>query len=222
MKQVCIILLCLSLLTGCGRSNSSVDSTESSICTESSVPLVEQIEVHGYRCPETDMFETYALLLTNNSDKTVDIEANIVAKDGNGNLVGAQSGSARAVAPGQTAAIYGSFSDYHSTEKYEHQLVVSENQTQQSVYGAIDLEYNLTGTKVVVSATNGSKYDADDVWVSIIFLDEETPVGFRLLSMTTEDMRLPSGMTWVEEALAAPDITFDSILLGIEGTLEVD
>lgn len=222
MKRVCIILLCLLLLTGCGSSNSSVESTESSICTESSVPLVEQIEVHGYRCPETDMFETYALLLTNNSDKTVDIEANIVAKDGNGNLVGAQSDSARAVAPGQTAAVYGSFSDYHSTERYEHQLIVSENQTHQSVHGVIDLEYNLTDTKAVVSATNISEYDANAVWVSIIFLDEETPVGFRLLSMTTEDMRLPSGMTWVEEASAAPDITFDSILWGIEGTLEVD
>lgn len=179
--------------------------------------LVEKISVKEYTCMVDDSFRYYVLILSNNSDKVVEIEANMVAKDSSGDPVEAHSDSTQAVSPGQTAGIWTTFDDWERIKTLGYELQVREDQDDSSILGKVLVDIKTLSNKVVAQATNIGENPANYVWLDVVFLKNEKMVGFSEISLTNSDAQLLPGASITAEGECFSETGFDDVVIALNG-----
>lgn len=218
-----VALLTLVLLASCSSSEtgsgSKSGSTEMSIVESEPISnLADSLEIKDYSCVVSDTFAYYVAFITNNSEKTVDVEMNITAKDSDGRMVGSGTDKVFAIAQGQTSGIWTTFDDWKNIKTFDYNLDVTES-AYQSIKEAISFDYNTTADRVVVSATNNGDKDANFVWVDVVFLNSGQMIGFGEISLMNDDCILKVGETRTGEAANYSEIEFDDAILAFNGRI---
>ena len=225
-KGIALVLsLLLLLLAGCGDTSSTVtgsaDVASDGTTTETeAVSLAEQIEVTEYSYAVQDLTMYYILFLKNNADTTVRAEVNLTAKDSAGNMVGAYSDTAYAIAPGQTSCVWTSFDDPGTVETVEYTMTASEEPNYRSIFDTVTLEYNPLEDKVVVSATNNDTQDAEYVRVVAVYLSGGEAVRFSEGFIGNDDLLLPAGATLSAELDYYADVPYEDVVIAFDGRFE--
>lgn len=225
-KGIAIVLsLFLLVLAGCGDTSSTVtgsdDVSNAGTTTEPEVvSLAEQIEVTEYSYAVQDLTMYYILFLKNNADTTVRAEVNLTAKDAEGNMVGAFSETAYAIAPGQTSCVWTSFDAPEAVETVEYTMTASEETNYRSIFDTVTLEYNSLEDKVVVSATNNDTQDAEFVRAVAVYLSGGATVDFSEVFIGNDDLLLPAGATLTAELDYNADVAYDDVVIAFDGRFE--
>ena len=226
--EVLFVGVVLSLaLTACGSSTSTTNGSsnvpkpevvaETDTSSETETPaLAEQMKVDDYTCVIDDSFRYYVMFITNDSDKVVNVEANIVAKDEANTNVGAYEEGVGAIAPGQTSCIWTTFDEYDAIESFDYALTVEET-GDGSIYNDVAIEYNTTDTKVVATATNSGTDPANFVWFDVVYLKDGKMVGFSEISLMDSDNQLAAGQSITGEGECYSETGFDSVVVALNG-----
>lgn len=157
------------------KSNETTSETEESEASKeknapklSSSELLEKISVKEYTYTSSTDTNWYFMEITNNSDVTIQVETNVVAKDVDGNIVGAASGEEGAIESGYTVCIPHMF-DEVKPETYEYTISVNEEEYHTPVLSDLQYEVSDTGDKLIVSCTNNGEEPAEFVEGLVLF-----------------------------------------------------
>lgn len=235
-KRLLIPILLSALLVGCGgpytttgsaaapdsSSDSSVSSTTGSNAVaetqeEPKKDLADMMQTDFYTCNVDDSFYYTVLVVKNNSDETVHLDANFTAKDGSGNNVGAVSDDEPAIAPGQTGCIWCTVDYSTDIESFDYTLTVDKETSVKSIYDDISFEYSNTDSGCTVTATNNGNTAAKYVWARCIFFKNGEMVNFNEPILMDSDDELKPGATITAEATCYTDCGFDDVIVVLSG-----
>ena len=178
--------------------------------------LYSQLTVNEYSY-ENGIGSTYHFLaIHNNSDDTIKLDANVIAKDKDGNTVGASTPSARAIAPGQDALLTSLFSDVVGIDSYEYNLTSNVDPDHVSAYPDIKIDLSYTDTKVIVSGTNTGDEILRYPEVYVLFFLDGSLIEHNSTFLTNGDNELPPGTTIAKEVSCLDD-TYDDVMIFIRG-----
>lgn len=138
--------------------------------------LSDEMSVKVYTLPEDGSLHA-VLVVTNNSDKTVSLDANMTIKDASGNAIGAQDSDASPVEPGKKAILEAYYDDAENFDSLDYKLNVSAVADSTSLAKNIDLKINQNGKKVVLTATNNGKAPAYFLEAEALFLKDGKMIG---------------------------------------------
>ena len=169
---------------------------------------------------ENGIGSTYHFItVKNDSEVTIKLDANVIAKDKDGNTIGAYTPSARAIAPGQDALLTSLFSDVVGVASFEYSLTVNEDLDHISAYPDIQMDLSYTDTKVIVSGTNVGNDLLKFPEVTALFFLNGTLVGHNSTYLVNGDNELPSGATIAKE-ISCIDSTYDDVMIFLRGDKE--
>ena len=178
MKKLAILLLGVICLTGCGKvfANSGFDlSTEAEgqakeETENSSDNLADYLIINDYFY--YDVTGTWYLMeITNTSTVTVSVSTNVIGKDSEGNIVGADSGEDHAIEGGYTVCVPHGFSDVEVTD-VEYTLNVKEETFYKPVLSDLSYEVYESDKKVIITCTNNGDSAAEFVTGTVLFFLE--------------------------------------------------
>ena len=204
LYQITVLVLVL-LLSSCSSS-------------EPTMNLSDSLEVNEYSCVIDEQFAYSVAFVTNTSDKTVDVEIDITAKDSDGEMVGSGNDQVLAVGSGQTSGLWTTFDDWRSIDSFDYVLNVKES-SYQSIKDAVSFEHEERSDRVVISAINTGDKDADYVWVDVVFLKDGEMVNFREIMLTNSDSILPAGQTLTGEGEIYSQEGFDEAVYAYNGRI---
>lgn len=223
MKKLIAFFLCIVAsfsLCACDSSptttQGSTDVQKSETATDIKSDLAEQMKVVEYTCVVDDSFRYYVMLITNDSDKVVEVEANITAKGESNINIGAYSDGLGAIAPGQTSCIWTTFDEYDTIKSFDYALTVEET-INKPIYSDVTVDYNVTETKVVATATNNGTETASYVWFDVVYLKDGEMVGFSEISLMNADSKLTAGTSTTGEGECYSETGFDTIAVALNG-----
>lgn len=161
--------------------------------------LSEQIEVR--ECSTINSFGDayYALIVKNNSDKTVSLDVNAVAKDSDGKTVGAASSSGEAIGSGHEVCLMNYFDNISIDSTFEYTMSAKEDDYYKSVLGDLAHEDSDTGDKVVVTCTNNGDEAAQFVEGTVLFFSGDSLAGYQTNYFTDDDSELKPGASIAKE-----------------------
>lgn len=216
MKKFFSIMCCLLMvLSGCGSNLENVDNQQIE-----PIDLSGYITTEEYSCIVDDSFRYYILFVTNTSDVTVKIDANILAHDENNQQIASYSEVIHAVAPNQTSCIWTTFDEWDSITSFDYNLQVQEQSSVSAIYDKVVIEYKLTDDKIIASATNQSEEVAKFVWLNVVFLKDGKMVNFRELSLMNDDCELLPSTTLSAEGICYSENGFDDVRIALNGRIE--
>lgn len=189
----------------------SVDSWESS--TEPDIPegkddgneeqdedeLSKQVQVKEYVMENSFGDSYYLLVVKNNSDRTISLEVNSIAKDSEGKTVGAASSSGEAIGSGHEVCLMNYFESVKSDSTFEYTMSVKEDDYYESVLGDLTHEDSDTGEKVIVTCTNNGDKVAEFVEGAVLFFLGDKLVGYETNYLTDDDSELKPGASIAKE-----------------------
>ena len=217
VATVCVMfgIWCLFSLVGGGTDNNSTAARKSTNrdvlrdnmkydagdkkMNEDSADLANQMRVTEYFYENTIGDTYFILIVKNNSGKTVSINSNAVAKDSNGNTIGAANGSEEAVGSGQEVCLVNYFDSVTNVSDFEYTLSVQEDRYYDAVVDDLQIEESMTGEKVIVTVTNNGDDAADFVTASALFFINNELVYYDSTYITDDDGELKSGSTLSKE-----------------------
>lgn len=205
MKRKSILLctlLILCLFVGCGASDGGENASDTitgtnEIETETEVDLVSQMTVEQYVI-EDDLFGKMCFVtVTNNSEITVKVSVNVVAKDVEGNIIGTADSNARGVASGETICLENRFSDIEGADSFEYTLSVGEDVYTESAYSDIEIQESRTDSKVILTCTNKGEESVLGVEGYVLFFSDGKAIGYDWMHIG--DYEILSGTTVSQE-----------------------
>lgn len=203
MKRKSILLctlLILSLFIGCGA-NDDAENTSDTITgandeeTETAADLASQLEVVEYSFENTIGDTLYFLAITNQSDLTVEVGVNAVAKDAEGNIIGAADSDERAIGSGETVCLCNYFNGVTGANSFEYTLNVQEEQYYETVVEELSLVETKTDKKVIVTCTNNGNEAVKKVEVYALFFCNGELMGYDSTSIKDSDREIKAGAT---------------------------
>lgn len=189
MRRVICLLLCCMMLCGCGssgeqqeevtqeksglESNSDIETSEKKEDGDKGYSdLTESIEVLSERYyMRNEENARYFIVLKNNSDLDLSVEANAIAKDNEGNLLGAETEMINAMAGGQEMVLGFYFDDAQNVSVFEYDLDVKESEYAKSYYNDVSVETSVNNDKLIVMITNNGSEDIDNVMPYALFFN---------------------------------------------------
>lgn len=180
-------------------------TTEESSTDESSQPVVTAVSDEDF-AKEAYMYETrsgstiYFLVVTNNSNATVAIGANGIAKDASGNMIGADDLEIDVLGPGEQSIDYFYFDHVSGVASVDYDINYSTSSYYEPVLSDLDLQYTINNQNVVVSVTNNGDKTAKYVKAYALFFDAsgnlvDGDYGY----VTDNDSEIKPGKTIVEQ-----------------------
>lgn len=205
------------------KNNEAASETEESeVDNEKNAPklssseLLEKISVKEYTYANFIGTNWYLMEITNNSDVTIQVETNVVAKDADGNTVGAASGEEGAIESGYTVCIPHMF-DEIKPETYEYTISVNEEEYHSPVLSDLQYEASDTGDKLIVSCTNNGEKPAEFVKGLVLFFKGDQLLGHSSNYFTDDDSELKSGNTLAKEFEIYSDEQYDNYKVYLTG-----
>lgn len=113
----------------------------------------------------------YFVVVTNNSQATVEVNGNATAKDAAGNAIGAGSMSIDVLGPGETSLDYFYFDSVRNIASVDYQLSYTPAKYYQPVIGNLAVQQVLNDKNVTVTVTNEGDINAQFVQAHALFFD---------------------------------------------------
>lgn len=205
------------------KNNETISETEESEENEeknapklSSSELLEEISIKEYTYNSSTDTNWYFMEITNNSDVTIQVETNVVAKDADGNVVGAASGEEGAIESGYTVCISHMF-DEVKPETYEYTISVNEEEYHSPVLSDLQYEVSDTGDKLIISCTNNGEEPAEFVEGLVLFFKGDQLLGQSSNYFTDDDSELKPGNTLAKEFEIYSDEQYDNYKVYLTG-----
>lgn len=145
--------------------------------SNNSSSLANKMSVKTYTHKEDDDSLDAVLVVKNNSDKTVSMDANMTIKNASGTVIGAQDADASPVEPGKKAIISTYFDNAKKYNSLDYKLNVSTDVDYNSLAKNIDLKVTKNEDKLILTATNKGKETAYFLEVNAVFLKHGKMVG---------------------------------------------
>lgn len=235
-KRLLIPIIISLLLIGCGGASSTTGSSAvpaapggnsassssgsadvSETTEEPKKELADMMQTDFYTCNVDDSFYYTVLVVKNESDETVHLDANFVAKDGSGNEIGAASEDEPSIAPGQTGCIWCTIDYSADIKSFDYTLTVDKEKSDKSIYEDVSMEYNTTDSGCIITATNSGNSAAKYVWARCIFFKNGEMVNFNEPILMDSDDELKPGSTITAEATCYSDGGFDDVIVILSG-----
>ncbi len=153
------------------------------------------------------------LIVTNNTNQTVEIEGALKVFNSSGDIVGAQTSSEGAVGAGQTTILTYLFDEEFSRSEYE--ISAYPDEYGEPVTQNLSYESSSASDKEIVTVTNNGTIPAEFVEVYVLFFNGETLVSHEWTYFTDNDSELKPGRSITEEMDCRQD--YDSILVFFTG-----
>ena len=138
----------------------------------------------------------YFVIIKNNSDAVAEINGNALAKDADGNTIGAADSSIDVLGPGEESGCYFYFNDVSDVNSVECTYSYSESDYYYPVISDLSVEQVLNDSNVTVSVTNNGTSSAQFVEVFALFLDaDNNMIGYNSRYATDGDSEIKPGST---------------------------
>lgn len=158
-----------------------------------------------------DTFSTmYYVIIKNKASIPVSINANAVAKDSNGNTLGADEMTIDILGPGETSIGYFYFSDVTGVASVEYDTNYDTDPYYTPVIGNLSSAQTINNENVIIAVTNNGAKAARFVEAYALFFDANNHVvGTSTSYVTDEDSEIKTGKMLVEQLNAYT--TFDHV-----------
>lgn len=155
-------------------------------------------EAYMYENRYGDTF--YFLAITNNSNASVEIGANGIAKDATGNMIGADDFEIDVLGPGEQSIGYFVFDDVSGVASVDYDINYAASSYYDPVIADLELQYTINNQNVVVSVTNNGDKKAEYVKAYALFFDANGGVvDYDSGYVVDNDNELKPGKTLVEQ-----------------------
>lgn len=140
----------------------------------------KNIQVNSeYVIPDGFGYSTYYVVVaTNKTGMDIEISADFVALDENGEVIAKVNDYFDAVKKDQQFILYGKFLDSKIKNAVKYQYVFNTSETDNCTYNSVDVDTAKMGECIEVSATNYSEKDIQGVGIRTVFLRSGKPVAF--------------------------------------------
>ncbi|MCC8168058.1 MAG: hypothetical protein LIO37_01790 [Clostridiales bacterium] len=187
---VLLILVVFGFIALCYEDHLRAQEEEAS---ENSIFSDDDFTVREYTYLNESMCPTYLLVVTNNSEYTVDFECNTDAYEADGTYIGVSYNRIKSVEPGNSGCMEFEFTS-DSADYFEYTLYYEEAEAPSSagIMNASD-EYN--GSTVTVTCENTGSALVKYARADIVLFDGDTVVGYdySYLYETSNDCSISSG-----------------------------
>lgn len=198
---IAVFILIMFFVVGTDNNESSVTSsidsttneTEKSEVEKSNNDLASQMSVEEYSYENSIGDTLYFLVVKNNSSETVEINVNAIAKDADGNTIGATDSSENAVASGEEVCLCNYFDTVSNADKFEYTMTVKKDLYYQSVMNDISVEESKTDEKVILTCTNNGTDAAQFVKAYALFFKDGTLINYDSTYVCDSDSEIKPG-----------------------------
>lgn len=216
-----IFLVALALVNGDGES--SITSSEYNAESETKengtdaqeIDLAKQMSVEEYSYENTIADTLYFLIVKNNSEETVEINVNAIAKDSDGNTIGATDSSERAVASGQEVCLCNYFDSVKDADSFEYTMSVKKDVLYESAMDDISVEESKTDKKVILTCTNNGENPVEFVEAYALFFKDGKLVNYDSNYIDDNDSEIKPGSTISGELCC--DSGYDDVKIFVSG-----
>lgn len=156
--------------------------------------LLSQMDVveYAYENPIGDTL--YFLVVTNSSNLTVEIHANAVAKDVDGNLIGATDSEEVAVGSGETVCLCNYFDGVKDVASFEYSMSVKEDIIHTAIGNNLEVQEAKTSEKLILTCTNNGEEDISYINVYALFFKDGVLINYDS-EYISDDREIKSGAT---------------------------
>ncbi len=155
----------------------------------------------------------YVQQITNNSNETLEINANVTAKDSNGNVIGAKTGTEYAVDSGKSVLMKYLF-DSNNIKTFDYSITAKKsNNWSKSAVDDIKTDIKKSENKLIVTCTNVGTEPARFVEVTALFFKNGTAIDSGFTYCVDSESELKAGNTIVKEINIYDD--FDDYIFAV-------
>ena len=149
----------------------------------------------------SDSFSTmYFMVVTSNASVPVKITGNAVAKDAEGNILGAGDMHIDILGPGETSLGYFYFNDVKNVKDVEYQLDYDTDPYYTPVISYLTVEQTINNNNVIVAVTNDNSVPAQFVEAHALFFDAQNNVISHMSNyVVDDDSEIKPGKMLVEQ-----------------------
>lgn len=176
--------------------------------------VLSKLEVKEYGCTTSYGSFSLFLVVTNHSESTIALTADLTPKNQEGQLTDVVSDYIYAFEGGATICL--SFSLDEQPASYEYDFFVSEEEWCAPILSNLSYETSVTGDKVIVSVTNNGDIPAEFVTYRALFFQGDTLVASDYGYTTDNDSELKPGKTIHSKARCRTE--FDTVQIYLSGT----
>lgn len=177
--------------------------------------LNKQIDVKEYHYINSIGSAQYFLVLKNNSNETISVTINATAKDAEGKLIGAATGSEDAIPSGYEVCVSCYFSDAENAESFEYMLDAKKDKNYKPVIQDLSFEESRTDEKVIISCTNNGDDAAEFVEATALFFLNGELVYSDSTYITDDDSEIKPGKTIIKEMTSYKE--YDDVKIYLSG-----
>jgi len=188
-----VFVLFLSLLSTDEESTVTNSTNEVIDVKTEEKDLASQMEITEYVYKDDYGTTLYFLEILNTSDETVEINVNSIAKDSNGNTIGATDSYEVGVAPGEEVLLENYFYECENAESFEYTMTVDKDKSFTSVKNDVSVEESRTDEKVIITCTNNGDEPAEFVKAYALFFKNGEVSGYDFTYITDDDSELKPG-----------------------------
>lgn len=114
----------------------------------------------------------YFLVIKNISDKSLSVDASVIARDGNSNILGAENDSIKIITPNQEMVMRFYFDDAGTAENFEYTINEEESERCESCIYDITWDVSMNKDKLIVLITNKGENDIEHVNLHALFFND--------------------------------------------------
>lgn len=185
----CILFLLLGDETSGTISNTG--TTEKIDNTTSAEVDGSAFDIKEYHFNDGSGYTMYVLVVKNNSDKTIDMDADVTASDDSGKNVGVSSDYAYNIAPNQSGCMQFYF-DTESASTFKYNIDYRSTSVE-SIASELTFTETQNDDNVIITCKNDTDCIAYSVRADIIFFNGDTPVGCDFTYLCDDDLKLDIG-----------------------------
>lgn len=183
----------------------------------SGTDLNEMIDIKEYSYKSGTDTTWYIMEVTNDSPVTISAETNVIAKDADGNTIGAASSSEDAIESGYSICLLHMF-DEGEPASYEYTISVKEDDYYAPILSDLSYEESDTGNKVIITCTNNGDEAAEFVEGTVLFFAGDKLLRHSTTYFTDDDSEIKPGNTIAEEFDFYGDEPYDNYKVYFTGS----
>ncbi len=178
--------------------------------------VLSQIEVTEYKTSGRT-YDYVAFELANNSEFDIRLEMNLLYKDADGNVIGADNETYILINIGDKAAVYFAVDELPETAEYTLSAMQQERLFSGVQY--LSYEYAMMSDKVIVSVTNDGDIPVQYVEATVLFFNKGKFVGATDNFLIDSQSEIKPGKK-ISKELELYDQVFDSVQIYLTGKIE--
>lgn len=177
--------------------------------------LADHMQITEYSFENSIGDTLYFLIVKNNSDETVEISVNAIAKDKDGNAIGATDSSENAVASGAEVCLCNYFDSVKDADSFEYTMTVKKDMYFSPVTQDLSIEESRVNGKVILTCKNNGDKVAQFVEAYALFFKDGNLINYDSTYIVDDDSEIKSGESISSELNCYSD--YDDVKVYISG-----